>query len=94
MCTGAYRCVQVERVIMPYLYVHIYTISFHVFVLQCLVLCRNLTLTLFKKVLFVRNEVFSNEINFCCHEIGFFDFNLFSRTKVIKKGFNFNQIES
>ena len=94
MCTGAYRCVQVERVIMPYLYVHIYTISFHVFVLQCLVLCRNLTLTLFKKVLFVRNEVFCNEINFCCHEIGFFDFNLFFRTKDIKKGFNFNQIES
>ena len=37
---------------------------------------------------------FSNEINFCCHELSFFYFKLFFRTKVSQNAFNFNQIES
>ena len=38
---------------------------------------------------------FSNEINFCHHEISFFFyFKLFFRTKFSQNAFNFNQIES
>ena len=57
-------------------------------------ICRSLTLIWFKKGVFVRHEIFSNETNFCCHETSFFYFKLFFRTKVSKKGFSFNQIES
>ena len=35
---NVYRCVQVEKCIMCHVYVHTYTISFHVFVLWCYVL--------------------------------------------------------
>ena len=58
-------------------------------------ICRNLTLSSFRKGVFVRNGYFfSSEINFCCNEIIFFYFKLVFRTKVSQNAFNFNQIES
>ena len=63
-------------------------------ILSCLI-CRNLTLPLFKKDVFVRNSYFPlNEISFCRHEINFFQLKLILRTKVRQKAIDFNQIES
>ena len=59
--------------------------------------CRNVTLPLFKKDVSVRNCYFSpmRSISILMkHEISFFYFKLFFRTKVSQNTFSFNQIES
>ena len=61
----------------------------------CLI-CRNLTLPLFKKKMFVRNGYFSptSSISVLIPEARFFYIKLFLRTKFCQSAFNFDQIES
>ena len=85
---GHPQCIQLltgEGGVMPHVYVRTYT---HLFSCFCLMvscfICRNLTLpkNLCQKGCVRQKRLFfSNEINFCCHEISFFNLKLFLRTK-------------
>ena len=69
----------------------------YLFLCSCLMMscfiCRNLTLSSFKKDVFVRNGYFSStRSKFCYNEISFFYFKLLFRTKVSQNAFNFAQV--
>ena len=92
------KCVQLRTGGEEYHALFTHTHLHYLFSCFCLIvscfICKNWTLISFKKGVFVRDNIFANEISFCCHEISFFYLKLVFRTKVSKKGFNFNQIES
>ena len=92
MCTGGYGGRRVSRLMCTYALtlslfillsygVLFYVRKFNLIFIQKLCVCQ--------KCLF-----FSNKIKSCCHEIRFFYFKLFFRTRVSQNIFNFNQIDS
>ena len=92
------RCIEGKRSITPHVHVrtYIYTNLFPWFchMVPCFI-CRNLTLPSSKKGVFLRNGYFSymRSISVVIKKV-FSNFKLFFRTKVSKKAFSFNQIES
>ena len=77
MFANAYRGRWVSRFMCTYALTRLF--SCFCLMLSCFI-CRNLILPSFKKgVLF-----FSNEINFCCNEISFFNFKLLYEPKLAK----------
>ena len=59
----------------------------------CHTSCEHMHLHYLKKSVRQKRLFFSNEINFCRHEISFY-IKLLLRTKVSQNAFNFNQIKS
>ena len=89
--TDAYR----GRGVLCFMCIYALVLSLHVFVLWCRFICKNLTLSSFKKGVFVRNGYVSPMILISVTiKQGFFNFKLLFWTKVCQNGFNFNQIES
>ena len=93
---NVYRCVQGERGITLHVHVCTYTISFHVFVLMCLVLLVEIQLYLHSKWMCLSGNgyFFPMRLISVVMKQAFFNFKLLFRSKVSQSGFNFNQIES